>query len=292
MRTSKTMRRVMAGLLIAVGLMLLVVIPAAAITWGEVDEENHYANVGAIMVFGPTEQAPDGEWWQFCSGTLIDPYIFLTAGHVTAGLSSLLSSGAISAIAVNFNVDSLDLGVDESALHDVVQVETHPDFDWFPASDRHDVGVLIFAEPVEGITPATVAPVGQLDELKADKMLKKQPYFAVVGYGGTLNWPPSSPGPRWTFDHHRQFAVSEYLALRPAWLQLSQNHAAGDGGTGPYDSGGPTFWTNPDTGETVLVSLTSWGDMQCVATGTTYRVDIPGTDEFLDDVFEMVYGEP
>lgn len=281
----------MTVLSVAAALLLSIVSPAAAITWGQPDAGNWYANVGVIMIFWPDAEDPDGgEWQPFCSGTLIDPYIFLTAGHVSSNLEYLVATGSIGGISVNFNPDALDLGEGESALHEVLRVETHPDFAWSPASDRHDVGVLIFAQAVEGITPATVAPTGLLDELKKNNILKKQPYFAVVGYGGTLSWPPSSPEPRWTFDWQRQFAMSEYLALRPAWLQLSQNQAAGDGGSGPYDSGGPTFWTNPDTGETVLVALVSWGDMQCVATGTNYRVDIPGTDRFLDDMFET-YGE-
>ena len=61
--------------------------------------------------------------------------------------------------------------------------------------------------------------------------------FPVVGYGDTLSWPP----PETSFSFERQLALSEYRALLPAWLRLSQNQATGDSGTCDGDSGGPAF---------------------------------------------------
>lgn len=34
----------------------------------------------------------------------------------------------------------------------------------------------------------------------------------------------------------------------------------------------------------ILVGITSWGDAMCVVTGFDYRVDIPDTLDFIDDV--------
>ncbi len=80
--------------------------------------------------------------------------------------------------------------------------------------------------------------------------------------------------------------MSEYRALLKAWLRMSQNQAAGDGGTCFGDSGGPAFWRDPDDpeAEEILVGITSWGDAPCVASGFNYRVDIPETLSFIDDV--------
>ncbi|MFN2289771.1 MAG: trypsin-like serine protease, partial [Anaerolineae bacterium] len=72
--------------------------------------------------------------------------------------------------------------------------------------------------------------------------------------------------------------------LLKAWLRMSQNQATGDGGTCYGDSGGPAFWTDPDTGTEVLVGVTSWGDAPCVSSAFNYRVDIPETLDFIADV--------
>jgi secreted trypsin-like serine protease len=68
---------------------------------------------------------------------------------------------------------------------------------------------------------------------------------------------------------------------------MSQNLATDDGGTSYGDSGGPAFWTNPE-GEDILVAITSWGDVPCVATGIDYRVDIPQTLDFISFVTEWL----
>ena len=136
----------------------------------------------------------------------------------------------------------------------------------------------------EGITPATLPVLGLLDQLRADGNLRQGSNgakFTVVGYGGILAWPP----PRVTYEDQRRFAVSEYRALLPAWLRMSQNHATGDGGTCYGDSGGPAFW-EPESETRILVGITSWGDAPCVATGFNYRTDIPQTLNFIKDVID------
>jgi V8-like Glu-specific endopeptidase len=252
------------------GLLLVLtvgVVPAAAITWGEPDTV--HANVGAMVVdwpgYGP---------WQWCSGTLIHPRVFLTAGHCTADLEAY----GITRVWVNFDPYALN----EKTMLDVAQVVTHPDYYWGPQSNPYDVAVLILEEPAGDITPATLPPQGLLDQLKAEGKLRQGSNgakFTVVGYGGMLDWPP----PHVTYDDYRQMAVSEYRALLKAWLRMSQNQATGDGGTCYGDSGGPAFWTSPEGAE-ILVGITSWGDAQCVSSGFNYRVDIPETLSFIDSV--------
>jgi Trypsin len=250
---------------IMVGLVLvlaLVALPAAAITWGEPDSQ--HTNVGAMIVDYP-------EWGLVprCSGTLIHPQVFLTAGHCVFGF-------AANEAWVTFDQD----GYHPANLIEVVEVVPHPNFPG-PSSNRYDVGALILAEPV-GIEPATLPALGFLDQLLSNGKLKEhgeKAKFTLVGYGATLDWPP----PDIYYEDQRQFAQSEYRALLKSWLRLSQNRATGDGGTCYGDSGGPAFWTEED-GSEVLVGVTSWGDMQCVASGFNYRVDIPDTLDFIADV--------
>jgi secreted trypsin-like serine protease len=260
----------MKKLWISLGLVLILVmvaVPVGAITWGQPDTK--HTNVGAMVVdwpgYGP---------WQVCSGTLINPRVFLTAGHCTDGWEGT----GVETFWVNFDQDALNA----DTLLEVEEVITHPEYWWGPTSNPHDVGILILAAPVSGITPATLPDEGFLDRLREEGKLKHgkdKAKFTVVGYGGTLHWPP----PEITYEDERQFAVSEHRALLKAWLRMSQNQATGDGGTCGGDSGGPAFWTEPD-GSEILVGITSWGDPNCISTGFNYRVDIPDTLDFIGDV--------
>jgi hypothetical protein len=259
----------MKKLSVVVGLILVLAaaaVPVGAITWGQPDTE--HTNVGAMMMVLPG-------WGNtpVCSGTLINPWVFLTAGHCTEGVDA-------EEVWVNFNQDGTNL--DE--LLDVAEVITHPDYYWGPSSNPHDVGVLILAEPVTDIEPAALPYEGFLDDLKAEGKLnqgKIKAKFTLVGYGATLDWPP----PYSYYEDQRQFSVSEYRALLKAWLRMSQNPATDDGGTCYGDSGGPAFWMQED-GSEILVGITSWGDAPCVSAGFNYRVDIPETLDFIADVID------
>jgi secreted trypsin-like serine protease len=259
------MRKKVLILFAILAMLAVTVIPAAAITWGEPDTE--HTNVGAMMMVLP-------EWGNtpVCSGTLIHPQIFLTAGHCTDGVDA-------GEVWVNFNQDGTNL----EGILDVAQVITHPDYWWGPTSNPHDVGVLILAKKVKKrIKPANLPQVGFLDELMKEGKLtqgSKGAEFTLVGYGASLEWPP----PDITYEDKRQSSISEYQALLKSWLRMSQNQATGDGGTCSGDSGGPAFWTEPD-GTEILVGITSWGDANCIASGFNYRVDIPDTLDWINSV--------
>lgn len=247
-------------------ILLAIATPAAAINWGYADEGRH-PNVGAMMGYFDDWDI----WLPMCSGTLIHERIFLTAGHCTSGEFP-------DYIRVSFDEDPTTLPEDQ--LLKVVAVITHPQYDAFrPRSNNHDVGALILEDAVEDIEPAVVANVGFLDELREAGLLrqgKEEADFTVVGYGGTLLWPP--PGIMW--EDKRKYTYSEYLALLKSWLVLSQNQATDDGGSCYGDSGGPAFWEDPELGD-ILVALTSWGDAPTVATGICYRADTADTHNLI-----------
>ena len=275
MRPSNKIPKMEFSLIVTIiALSLIIVIPAKAITWGEPDSGRH-PNVGAIMGYFPGWEM----WLPFCSGTLIEVEglegrVFLTAGHCTDGLEDFPDL-----FYVCFDEDPLDGG---STWWEVEAIETHPDYSWTPLSNNHDVGLLLLKEDA-GIAPATLPDKGFLDEKKKAHELrqgKEERDFIVVGYGGTLKWPPPSV----EYEDKRQFAESEYQALTKSWLHMSQNKATGDGGTCYGDSGGPTFWVDDGVETDIIVAITSWGDIPCVATGIAYRID---TSDALDFIAQM-----
>jgi secreted trypsin-like serine protease len=256
--------------ILACVLLVLVLgsLPVTAITWGELDTT--HTNVGAMVV--------DYEGyglWQRCTGTLIHPRVFLTAGHCTDGIED---EEGILAVSVAFSENALDA----SAQLPVAEIVTHPDYGW-GSPDPHDVAVLVLEEPVEDIPLANLPEEGLLDGLKKAGALRQGPdgvKFTVVGYGGTLSWPP----PEIVYDDLRRWAESEYIALTRVWLHMSQNRLKDDAGTCFGDSGGPAFLEHE--GEEYVVGITSWGDAQCIATGFDYRVDVPGTLTFIQGVID------
>ena len=252
-------------LILAVGAL-----PVAAITGGELDGEGH-PNVGLMIA------DVDGEPAWRCSGTLIAPRVFLTAGHCTDGAT---------AARVWFANDMAD--VPDYPYGGEVALEgtpiPHPDYGWGARfNDAHDVGVVILDEEVTDIEPAMMPEPDLLGTLKKEGVLdngyNEITYFRSVGYGVTLvSWPPA------VHDNNkiRMVSESEYFALTKPGLHLMQRAVCDESGTCGGDSGGPAFWVEDEN--EIIVAVTSWGDGGCAATGFDYRVDTP---EVLDWIYEQ-----
>jgi hypothetical protein len=246
-------------------------LPAAAITNGEPDGEGH-PNVGLMIA------DIDGEPQWRCSGTLIAPRVFLTAGHC-------VGDGATAA-RVWFASDMAD--VPDYPYGGEVALEgtpvPHPDYNWGDA-DPHDVGLVILDHAVTGIEPATLPDPDLLTQLKQDRILEggyeDGVYFKSVGYGRILaSWPP----PELVSSPIRRVSESEYVSLTKVNLHLSQKAVFDESGSCFGDSGGPIFWVDPEENE-IIVAVTSSGDAQCVATGFDYRVDVAETLEWIYSQF-------
>jgi secreted trypsin-like serine protease len=237
---------------------LLLATPASSIVFGELDGNRH-PNVGALVAdFGEGKEI-------LCSGTLIAPRVFLTAGHCTAFLEFL----GIEDVWVTFDPD-----VDAASpfIHGTYQ--THPDFGFSGQggrSDPHDIAVVVLDSAPAGVTPATLPTRNQLEGVDL-----KSARFVAVGYGTVREAKEKGPHTL-LFDGQRRFAEQSANSLTKSWLNLSMNPSTGNGGTCFGDSGGPHF-----LGATV-VSLTVTGDRFCRSTDTTYRTDTDSARAFLDD---------
>ena len=271
-------------LLCAVVTAALLVTPARvrAITYGFVDVNNAYPNVGAFIV-----QSPSGEIYPLCSGTLIAPNVFLTASHCTAYYTDVLEPlGYTAYVSFDSPIAYGDQTSKKTKLLAVSDVVTNPNYSQ-RQSDSGDIGVLILESDVRGITPATLPDCGLLDRLSAENALQGA-VFTAAGYGvqnrvvggGTPYFQDANPVPR-------MYAFSSFNSLNVGYLRLSQNPATGSGGTCYGDSGGPIFLTVE--GQQVLVATTVTGDTACRSTNVVYRLDTASAQAFFEYV-NATYG--
>jgi trypsin len=262
-------------LLLALVIALLAPIAARAITYGFVDSSNTYSNVGAFIV-----HRSDGAIFPICSGTLIAPGVFLTAGHCTDYFNQTLDPlGFTAFVSFDASIPFGDLTSNKTQLIAVQDVITNPGYNQ-AQSDSGDLGVLLISSrSTRGITPATLPALGLLDELDAQNGLKNA-VFTPVGYGvqnrlvggGPPLFQDINPVPR-------MFAFSSFNSLNGGYLRLSQNPSTGNGGTCFGDSGGPNFLTL--AGKLILVANTVTGDSVCRSTNVVYRLDTASARSFL-----------
>lgn len=246
--------------LIAAALLLAVVIPAAAVTFGVPDGEDH-PYVG-LMVFDV-----DGHPAWRCSGTLLSPTVMLTAGHCTFGTSGgrvWFESDVESGIPENGYPFGGGTSIEFKAIY------TNPNYN-DGAFYLYDTGIVILKKPVHVDTYGVLADIGTLDGLATQRGLQEQS-FTVVGYG------LQSVKPTLSADRVRYRGTVNLIDVSgtagiPAGTSVLLTNNPGKyatGGTCFGDSGGPTFWGDSN----VIVAVTSFGlNQNCKGLGGGYRVD-------------------
>ena len=248
---------------------------ASAITYGFVDSNNTYRNTGAFIVKSPTT----GQIFPICSGTMITNNVFLTASHCTIYYTQdLAPEGYVAYVSLDQSIPFGALTSNKTTLLAVSHVVTNPNYNQ-AQSDSGDIGALILARNVSGVTPAVLPSCGLLDQLAAQNGLKTAT-FTNVGYGvqnrvvsgGVPFFQDINPIPR-------MFSFSSFNSLNGGYLRLSQNASTGNGGTCFGDSGGPNFMTV--NGQQLIVSITITGDSVCRSTNVVYRLDTLSAQGFL-----------
>jgi hypothetical protein len=222
-------------------LALVVPASAAAVTNGTFDGGNH-ANVGALVA-----DLPGSGLTVVCSGTLIAPKVFLTAGHCTDGLTA--------PVYVTF----------ETTLDPAVWTlipgtpETAPGFG-HDRSDPRDLGVVLLEQAPAGIAPAQLASSDTAGSLAGGTVTN-------VGYG-YYERQTGGGQPRFLYDGARRTSTSGVKSVTPSLIRTGSGVCYGD-------SGGPRF-----AGQ-LLVAVTSSGDAACAGMSTGYRIDTPAARGFL-----------
>ena len=267
------------GLLAALGTaLMLTALPASAITNGAPDGEGH-PYVGLMVAF----DANGIPLWR-CSGTLISPTVFVTAGHCTDSASGAASaqiwfdSGSPTPIPFDTAFGVADPAhpcvgtTGYPCVGDVGgTVHTYPGFDmstfWL-----HDVGVVVLDTPVTdrgyGALPAPNALAGMKPNAHTT--------FTSVGYGLQQSFPAQGMSSlkdvalRTRMVAHPHLIQIDNPSLGPQSIVLSNN--ANTGGTCFGDSGGPNFIGDSN----VIAGVTSFGkNPTCAGQGGVFRLDQP-----------------
>jgi len=245
--------------LVAVLAAAVVALPASAITDGSPDGDAH-PYVGLMVA-----QDGDGNPLWRCSGTLISPTLFLTAGHCTETPAAHVEIWFDADVESGIPANGYPLTGEASGTP-----YTHPQYD--PnAFYLHDLGVVVLDEPVAASSYGALPSLDQLDALKSGKV-KKDTFFTAVGYGLQKAFPDAAS---W-----KDVALRVRMVSYPRLIQINTGYTgdgsiilsnnANTGGTCFGDSGGPNF-----LGDSNLVAgVTSFGkNGTCAGQGGVYRVD-------------------
>jgi len=284
---------------VGLGALLAAVAPATAITGGTEDTANTYSNVGMVVFY-----QPDGRFR--CSGTLIEPRVFLTAAHCTfqdIGQVVVTFDPVISRTEPESEVD-IPRAADDSGPEDAVSAigftaaditapayegeqtwflgtpRTHPQYsDFTDPRNWNDTGVIILDE-APGLPTSPLAPENYLDQFRQPRLNSTS--FLTIGYGTEVRQAESgaqTPTPM------RQPIVRRYTTeigqkLTEQILQLNGNEhdPRAGGGTCFGDSGGPAMHDG------FVVGDTSYGyTNNCRYLGGYQRVDVPVVRNWLLD---------
>jgi hypothetical protein len=254
--------------MLAVIALFVTVVPAGAVTDGELDGNGH-PYVGLMVA----QDAAGNPLWR-CSGTLLSSKLFLTAGHCTespaAHVEIWFAADVESGIPGNGYPFDGDVGGTPY---------THPQYD--PnAFFLFDLGAVVLDKPMKMKKYGKLPGLNSLDALKPSSST----LFTSVGYGLQKSFPDAAS---W-----KDAALRIRMVANPHLLQINTgftgdfslllSNNTNTGGTCFGDSGGPNFLGSSN----VVAGVTSYGlNSTCGGTGGVYRVDRADDLDWLNSQF-------
>ncbi|MBL8160587.1 MAG: trypsin-like serine protease [Anaerolineae bacterium] len=288
------LRRLFVVAILAV-LMFAVVGSVGAITWGQPDGNGH-PNVVAILF---RQQGVNGFF--SCTGTLLTPYVVLTAGHCTEseGVANtatwVRNDPNIDALLASERPNYPNTTAWLNATWSPGQAVPHPQFaDYAQFPNTYDIGLVLLSKPIYVEEYGAMPTLGQFDYLRTGRGAPENRRAVVVGYGlqGRI---PAFAADFWeryvgqtTVINTGQSGVAGYQNFV---FTNNPGQGTGVGGTCSGDSGGPAFWVNPATGEetNVVMAVNSYSiTPQCNGNDYQFRTDIADALDFVNPYLGFV----
>jgi secreted trypsin-like serine protease len=223
---------------------------AKAVLDGSLDAGGHPA-AGALLVPGSNGLAPE------CSGVLVAPRVFVTAGHCT---NFALASGGAYVVFGDVLQPNTWTPIHGTAI-------TDPSYG-HDSADPHDLGVVLLDSDAP-IAPASLPAAGAADRLARDGVAP-----VSVGYGYSLRLTNKD----FVYDGARHAGSIAVVSQTSTLLRLD--------GAGAHlcfgDSGGPQYLP----GSNVVISVTSGGSPTCRGASTATRLDSASSRAFLSPYME------
>ena len=266
-------------------ILAMAVSPVYAIT-GTFVEDFEHPFVGLVVFYDA-----NGDFIWRCSGALLSPTVFLTAGHcadteggaVTARIYFQQDAGA------NYDpATQLDpvTGYPEYCAEGTLGVtcatvsEGHIyNFGYtgrLTVPNTHDAGILILDQPIYLSEYGQLPEPNFLDQFATSRGTQDI-LFTVSGYGLTYKQQEHNGKPNTSFRERlmAEATLVNLNSLLNAGFNLQTNgNGNGKGGTCNGDSGGPVFFG--DFSSNLIVGITSFGlNALCRGTDFAFRVDQP-----------------
>jgi len=268
-------KKTLIALFAALVLLVVAVIPAGAVTDGELDGNGHPQ---VVLILKQVDSVPAIR----CSGTMLTPTYVLTAGHCAG------APGEFSGMRI-FTESDVEAGIGTTNNYpfagpnsvEAVRWAAHPDYPDYPFF-FNDVGMIELAEPFDPGVFGELPDVDSLDQYKTKRGLNKVT-FTSVGYGLQASYPDpayflaSNTRTRYV-AHPKLIQINTPGFTGDFSLLLSNNHSTG--GTCFGDSGGPNFLEDTN----IVAGVTSFGlNGNCAGTGGVFRMDRQNVQDFVND---------